>query len=788
MGDSFFWVFLFWIQGKNIIRDNTIPGYVSRFPTGVDLLRQVRILASPILYLLLLSPLAHADSVSPADNTFRAGWALLSAEKFAEARETFRGIPPVDYDLGDYVLYFMGVARIGEGKPAEAAGILEQLASTFPESPLVPYLAHEMAFAAAKEGNIPSAKKYFLASRGKVRGNGRLAAEGFIAAWLMENPGEEQGGNIERKKAADAHLENFFTYTVQEGAVLSMDRIWEWREEGELSGWALPVSFYRRYAKALFRAGEDGRARAVYQEVMEKFPPTDEYYGVLLDYAEFLRKQGETSGARSLLVGAMKDAPPSFRSEVDFLSARVEWKAGRTAEARRIFLGIAESEARPEAAERARYQAAWIAEELEDWPEATKQFEKLTAARTGTIRRESTFRRAFGFYRQERYAEAIEAFREGEMSAAAPVERARHAYWRSRALIESGERQKGEALLPVLAADHGAGPYALFSSLRLGRDPFAMFNAPSSGETAQCGMEREKLWNMVRGATWSTEDAEKVRRAERLTLLGLVEYAILEADRVDRAAVRNVTGLDEDWVPGLFRYLAGDLRGAILETVGHSPGGSAVGLVDRLQYPLAPQYVGDCDGKKSGVDSLVLHAVIRQESLFQYNALSSAGAVGLMQLMPRTAAEVARKEKMGKKLRRSDLLDPERNVALGASYLAGLLDAYGGDYVRAVAAYNAGESAVNRWWESANGDPAMFLERVTYRETRSYLRRVFFNLLQYYRIYRPEMLARYFPSDPTGGGTAPDASASPPDATTPDGEQEDLPDVSEPPADGQPGG
>jgi len=741
-----------------------------------------------ILLLLFLSPSAQADIVSPADNTFRAGLSLLSEGKFAEAWETFRGISPGEYDLGDYILYFQGVALTREGKSSEAAGTLEQLSSTFPESPLVPYLAHEMAFAAVKDGDIPSARKYSEASRGKVTGAGRLAAEGFIAARLMENEGEEQERNLARKKAAEAHLENFSNYTVQEGAVLSMDRIWEWREEGDLSGWGLPLSFYRWYAKALFRAGEHERARAVYQGVLEKFPPQDEYYNALLDYAEFLRKQGEVSGARSLLLQGMKDAPPSFRSEVDFLSARVEWKAGRTAEARRIFLKIAESEVRPETAERARYQAAWIAEEQEEWPEATKQFEKLTGARDERIRQESVFRRAFGLYRQGRYAEAIEAFQEGEKSAAAPVERARHAYWRARALSESGEQQKGEALLPLIAADHGAGPYALYSSLRLGRDPFAMFNAPSSGETAQCGMEREKLWNVVRGASWSAEDAEKVRRAERLTQLGLTEYAILEADRVDRAAVRKATGLDEDGVPGLFRFLAGDLRGAIRETVGHSPGGSPVGLIDRLQYPLAPQYVGDCDGKKSGVDSLVLHAVIRQESLFQYNALSSAGAVGLMQLMPRTAAEVARREKTGKTLRRSDLLDPERNVALGASYLAGLLDAYDGDYVRAVAAYNAGESAVNRWWTRANGDPAMFQERVTYRETRSYLRRVFFNLLQYYRIYRPEMLARFFPSIQTGDGTVPDSSASLPDATTPDPEEEDLPDGTDPPAAGKPGG
>ena len=746
-------------------------------------MRHLKRLATMIL-LLSLAPFAHAASASSQDNTFRQGWSLLSEEKYAEAREAFRGIPPGEYDLGDYVLYLTGVALSREGKPEEAAETLERLTSAFPQSPLIPYFAHELAFAAAKAGDIPSARKYFHASRGKVTGDRRTADEGYLAARLMEEPeGEpegEQGRDTLRKKAAEAYLENFSSSTVQEGGLLSMERLWEWWGEGKLSEWDLPVSFYGKYAKALFRAGEDGRARAVYLEAAEKFSPSDDYYDLLLGYAEFLRKKGDASGARSLLAGAREDAPAPFRSAVDFLFARVEWMAGRTAEARRRFLEIAESDAPPDIAERARYQAAWISAEEEDWEGAAEQFRKLFEARNEQIRRESVFRHAFGIYRQKRYADAIVAFDSGEKLAVAPVERGRHAYWRALALSESGEKQKGDALLRILATNYDAGPYAIFSSMRLGGDPFGMLNAPSSGETAHCAAEKEKLWDTIREAPWSKEDAERVRRVERLILLGLVEYAILESERVDRAAVRKATGISDGETPGLFRYLAGDLRGAIRETAGASSGQVAGGLIERLQYPLAPQYLGDCDGKKSGVDALVLHAIIRQESLFQYDALSPAGAVGLMQLMPRTATEVARREKIGKTVRRYDLLKPELNVALGAAYFAHLMSAYEGDYVRAVAAYNAGEKAVDRWWKRANGDPAMFLETVGYRETRGYLRRVFFNLLQYYRIYRPGMLARYFPSDRTEDGTAPGSSASPPAAGTPDGQGKDLPSEEEP--------
>jgi hypothetical protein len=290
---------------------------------------------------------------------------------------------------------------------------------------------------------------------------------------------------------------------------------------------------------------------------------------------------------------------------------------------------------------------------------------------------------------------------------------------------------------------------------------FRFLHASPNGETKACGEERERLWARIRKANWGPADAEKVRRAERLTLLGVMDYAVLEAGRVDRAAARKAIGMGNGGAPGLFRYLAGDLRGGISETSNGPLDPMHPGLVDRIQYPLAPEFLADCDRRRSGIDPLVLLSVIRQESRFQADVLSSAGAVGLMQLMPRTAAETARKEKLPKPGRK-DLLRPSVNIRLGAAYLSRLVNGYGGDYLRAIAAYNAGESAVDRWWKPANGDPAAFLEGINYQETRLYLRRVALNLLQYYRIYRPEMFARYFPKPPAGAKPAADAGPPPP--------------------------
>lgn len=123
-------------------------------------------------------------------------------------------------------------------------------------------------------------------------------------------------------------------------------------------------------------------------------------------------------------------------------------------------------------------------------------------------------------------------------------------------------------------------------------------------------------------------------------------------------------------------------------------------------------------------------AVARQESLFDPYAASSAGALGLMQLMPATAQATA--EQVGLPYARSQLVaDPEYNVRLGSAYLASQLARWGGEPALALAAYNAGPSRVARWLEEF-GDPRRgdrhdlidWIESIPFNETRNYVQRV----------------------------------------------------------------
>ena len=131
------------------------------------------------------------------------------------------------------------------------------------------------------------------------------------------------------------------------------------------------------------------------------------------------------------------------------------------------------------------------------------------------------------------------------------------------------------------------------------------------------------------------------------------------------------------------------------------------------------------------VDPLLVAGIIREESLYNPKALSPVGAMGLMQFMPETANRVARRLGLGS-VNREDLLKGDLNVRLGVAYVGELLRDYKGNLIRAVAAYNAGPDAVSRWIAKFGArDADEFVELISYRETRRYVKRV----ITSYRIY-----------------------------------------------------
>jgi soluble lytic murein transglycosylase len=145
---------------------------------------------------------------------------------------------------------------------------------------------------------------------------------------------------------------------------------------------------------------------------------------------------------------------------------------------------------------------------------------------------------------------------------------------------------------------------------------------------------------------------------------------------------------------------------------------------------------------KLAIEKSLTHAIIRQESVFDQHALSSAGARGLMQLLPSTAHDQAKASKLTLKTHQLQQ-DKDVNITLGSAYLHKLINYYDGSYILAIAAYNGGIGNVAKWIVKY-GDPRKltnihdvidWIEMIPFKETRNYVQRVMENLQVYRHLY-----------------------------------------------------
>lgn len=308
-------------------------------------------------------------------------------------------------------------------------------------------------------------------------------------------------------------------------------------------------------------------------------------------------------------------------------------------------------------------------------------------------------------------------------------------YWRARALEGIGRRDDANSIyrdLSTLRDYHG-----FLASLRLGA-AFRIVNRP----LAPAEEEMRAL-----------AAQPPILRARELLLLGRLPEARSEWDWALRGsdAKRQVAAAqlaaEWSWYGQTIIYLA--------------RAGEWDDLTLRFPTPYLPAV--DEAARTANIAPAWVFAVARQESVFQPDVRSGAGALGLLQLLPDTAKQLAGRAGLSYR-GPGTLLDPRSNLLLGAIYLRQLQDRYGGNPVLATAAYNAGPRRVDGWLP-VNGeqDADVWVETLPFGETRQYVKRVW----EYMGIYearlglQPRSMAAFT-------RVAPAPAPPPPAATTPD--------------------
>lgn len=190
------------------------------------------------------------------------------------------------------------------------------------------------------------------------------------------------------------------------------------------------------------------------------------------------------------------------------------------------------------------------------------------------------------------------------------------------------------------------------------------------------------------------------------------------------------------WLRIIALTVASAIGIAVAVTVGGlGPLGEAV---RQITLPLSHEDIIRQQSAEKGLDPALVAAVIYEESKFR-DQTSHAGARGLMQITPATAEFIAR-DSGGTRFVQEDLATPQVNISYGTYYLRYLLSRYDGDEVLAVAAYNAGETNVNRWIERAGGRDGFTVdEDIPFPETRHYVEGVIEHRDAYRETYSEEL-------------------------------------------------
>ncbi|MDP7650115.1 MAG: lytic transglycosylase domain-containing protein [Rhodospirillales bacterium] len=294
-----------------------------------------------------------------------------------------------------------------------------------------------------------------------------------------------------------------------------------------------------------------------------------------------------------------------------------------------------------------------------------------------------------------------------------PVSLARGAYWAGRA-AEALNTPKLAQHWYLAAASHPTTYYGQLAQVRL--RPGQGLSLPTEAKPSKKELTKFAKVELVRAVSLLVEAGEKERL--RPFVLALGEVYDSPGWRVLTASLARAHGRPDIGVAIAKKAIQ---KGGQIIQAGYP-------TLTSLSYPKVAKGVA--------VETPLVLAIVRQESAFDSQAISHAGARGLMQLMPRTALKVAQAQKLSYSSQRLTA-EPKLNLKLGQAYLSELLNQFNGSYVLTLAAYNAGPARARQWLRR-NGDPRHagvdaidWVETIPFHETRNYVQRVMENLQVY---------------------------------------------------------
>jgi len=661
-------------------------------------------------------PVSIFGQTSDANEIFSKAYGLYTKGKTSDAKELFEKITDPKFRLADYSQYYLALINYDLANREQARQILTQLKQRFPQSIWIPGATLLQAKIDIAEKNYGSAEEILRQLRADKSAKREIADE---ALYLQAQIREAQGDPIR------AHA---LYNTVRDSAPNS-----RWAAAARKAQISLRQTFPDLFtfqtidelaaeADRLARERQTIEAETLYNKLLNNASDAATRLTYLTKLANLFLSTRSRNDAIPTLELIAQDFPESAEAaKALYQIGQIYWNRHENTQALEYFQLILEKYPTSEYVDRARFAAADIHEYFGRRPEAIQLYSDIIKlSPVGQIRDDAAWRLAWLYYRNGDLPSASEAFSTlSKQSGNGPFGTAA-LYWQARISEKSGENDKARQTYRQITASAPESYYQSLSWRALQR----------LGDASE-----EPKW-VVASSPQEADDPPiapelvfHLSRARALGSLSLQHLAITELDELNRAATPS-------------NRMRAFLMREYFKTGGYA---RSLQLANQLpssrrdrepyRYPLAFWQLIQQKAQQRGLDPYLVLALIRQESLFDARARSPAAALGLMQLLQPTAARVAKQ--IGIAVPTPDMLfDPDVNLTLGTQYLKDLLARYSNNRQKAIAAYNAGESAVDRWEkEISTDDIEEFVERIPYVETRGYVKLVLRNQQIYKSLY-----------------------------------------------------
>ena len=352
--------------------------------------------------------------------------------------------------------------------------------------------------------------------------------------------------------------------------------------------------------------------------------------------------------------------------------------------------------------------------DVEDMERAPRSVSKATQAYKAPDLDQVAFDAALATYLDAKYKDAVQKLQQFIDEFPRSSFRFRARYWLAQALTLQQEHEKAQRGYDELRKDSPLTWYGLLAAIQSGKELDSSIDGtlPMVTET---------------DSFLQPGEARRLRRAQYFIVEGAYDLAAMELRELK---IRDALSSQFLMYLAMLNHEARSYSNSFIvltQLIQRNYDGAFSSFTLRLVFPTPYMDLVKRYATEVGLDPLLVLSLIKQESAFNPGAGSQVGAVGLMQLMPATAIEV------NPDITRADLLSPQVNIQTGARYLKRMLSKFNGNVVLALAAYNAGPNAADRWLREIPQKRGMleFIESIPYKETREYVGSIIRNYYWY---------------------------------------------------------